>query len=389
MVPVVANGAARKVNVLFLTTGLGIGGAEIVVRDLARALDRTRFNVSICCIKALGPIGRELQAEGIDISVLEADPEKTDYFSALKLRRLARQKQVDVIHSHTTHSLSVAALCRCVTPGVKVVHTFHFGNYPHKPAKTLLMEYLFSRLVDRLVAVGEVQRGQIKSTYRLSDSAIGTVRNGVQLPVPGAGDPTFRTRIGAEGKVLVGTIATLIPQKGLADLLEVARRVRDVRDDVHFVLIGEGDLRGDLERIRRERGLEETVTLTGWVANAASVALPSFDVYFQPSLWEAMSISILEAMAAGKPVVSTLVGEAPHLIEHGVDGLLFPPGDVESMAAAILDLAGDDVRRRTIGGSAARKVAERFTVAHMARAHEQLYTELAASPPALVTDVAR
>ena len=389
MVPVVADVAARKVNVLLLTTGLGIGGAEIVVRDLARALDRTGFGVSICCLKVLGPIGRELQAEGIDISVLDANPDKSDYLSALKLRRLVRQKRVDVIHSHTTHSLTVAALCRCLTPGLRVVHTFHFGNYPHKPTKVLWMEHLFSRLVDRLVAVGEVQRGQIRSTYRLSGSAIETVRNGVQLPAPGAGDPTFRTRIGADGKVLVGTIATLIPQKGLQDLLAVARRVRDVRGDVHFVLIGEGDLRGDLERIRRERGLEETVTLTGWVANAASVALPSFDVYFQPSLWEAMSISILEAMAAGKPVVTTLVGEAPHLIDHGVDGFLFPPGDVGSMAATILDLAGDAGRRCALGDRASRKVAERFTVAHMARAHEQLYMGLAAAPPALVTDVAR
>ena len=310
------SGKHRKANLLLLTSGLGVGGAEVVIRDLARNLDRDRFNVSVCCLKALGPTGTELAAEGIDISVLpNTDPDRVDYFTAVRLRRFLRAKQIDVVHSHTTHALVDAAVCRSLSRSVKVVHTFHFGNYPHQPGRTLLMERLSSRFADRLVAVGQVQREQIKQTYRLSDRAISAVRNGVQLPAPPDGDPTFRRSIGAEGKMLVGAIAHLCPQKGLHDLLSVARRVRDMRTDVHFVVVGGGDLREELEQHRHDLGLDETVTFTGLMTNAASCALPSFDIYFQPSLWEAMSISILEAMAAGKSVVSTEVGEAPHLID--------------------------------------------------------------------------
>jgi glycosyltransferase involved in cell wall biosynthesis len=368
---------APKANVLLLTSGLGIGGAEGVVRDLARTLDRDRFNVSVCCLKFLGPIGRQLAAEGIDISVLpNTDSNRVDYFTALKLRRLVQQKRIDLVHSHTTHALTDAALCRCVTRGARVVHTFHFGNYPHQPSRTLLLEGVFSRLADHLVAVGEVQREQIKATYRLSDAAILAVRNGVQSPAVGSGDPAFRKAIGAEGKILVGTIAMLIPQKGLQDLLAVARRVRDIRGDVRFVIVGEGDLRGELERTRSDLGLEDTVTFTGWLANAAALALPSFDIYFQPSLWEAMSISILEAMAASKPVVSTHVGEAPHLIEHGAEGFLYKPRDVGGMASAIVRLAQDEVLRRSTGDAGARKVAHRFTVEHMTRAYERVYLDV-------------
>jgi glycosyltransferase involved in cell wall biosynthesis len=109
------------------------------------------------------------------------------------------------------------------------------------------------------------------------------------------------------------------------------------------------------------------------LTNAASRALPSFDIYFQPSLWEAMSISILEAMAAGKSVVSTDVGEAPHLIEHGTEGFLYKPSDVEGMASAILVLAQDARLRKETGDAAARKVAHRFTVDHMTRAYEMVY----------------
>jgi glycosyltransferase involved in cell wall biosynthesis len=371
------SGDHRKTNLLLLTSALGIGGAEIVVRDLARHLDRDRFNVSVCCLKALGPTGIELAAEGIDISVLpNANPDRVDYFTALQLRRFLRDKQIDVVHSHTTHALVDAAVCRCLSRSVKVVHTFHFGNYPHQPGRTLLMEGVSSRLADHLVAVGQVQREQIKQTYRLSDRAISAVRNGVHLPASSSGDPAFRRSIGGDGKILVGTIAHLCPQKGLYDLLSVARRVRDARKDVHFVLVGGGDLREALEQHRNDLGLDETVTFTGVLTHAASRALPSFDIYFQPSLWEAMSISILEAMAAGKAVVSTEVGEAPHLIEHGTEGFLYKPHDVDGMASAILELAHDALLRRVTGEAAARKVALRFTVDHMTRAYERVYLDV-------------
>jgi glycosyltransferase involved in cell wall biosynthesis len=364
----------RKVNLLLLTSVLGIGGAEIVIRDLARNLDRDRFDVSVCCLKALGPTGAELAAEGVDISVLpNGDPDRVDYFTALQLRRVLRDKQIDVVHTHTTHALFDAAVCRCLTRSVKVVHTFHFGNYPHQPRRMLLMEAVSSRFADRLVAVGDVQREQIKQTYRLSDRSISAVHNGVHQPASPGGDPAFRRNLGAEGKILVGTIAHLCPQKGLHDLLLVARLVRAARQNVHFVVVGGGDLRGELEQHRHDLGLDGTVTFTGVLTNAASRALPWFDLYFQPSLWEAMSISLLEAMAAGKSIVSTDVGEAPQLIEHGTHGFLYKPRDVEGMASAILLLAQDARVRRVTGEAAARKVAERYTVDQMTRAYEQLY----------------
>ena len=114
---------------------------------------------------------------------------------------------------------------------------------------------------------------------------------------------------------------------------------------------------------------------TGWVANAAAIALPAFDVFFQPSLWEAMSVAILEAMAAGKPVVATRVGETPHIIEDEVDGLLVNPKDIDGMAAALGRLIDDAELRTRLGTAAARKVGQRFTVARMTAAYEDIYFE--------------
>jgi glycosyltransferase involved in cell wall biosynthesis len=236
------------------------------------------------------------------------------------------------------------------------------------------MERLSSRLTDGLFAVGEVQRGQVRSCYRFRDRSIRTVRNGVTLPALSA-DRSFRERVGAGDRPLVGTIATLIEQKGLPDLMRVARRLKDAGCNAKFVVIGEGHLRPELEALRRELGLEDDVVLTGWVTNAADVALPSFDVFFQPSLWEAMSMVTLEAMAAGKPVVATRVGEAQHVISNGEDGIVTEPGDVEGMSAALLRLLRDAGLRERMGAAARQKVAQRFTVEHMTQAYEQAYLE--------------
>ena len=363
----------RKVSLLVVTSGLGIGGSEAVIRDLVRAIDRSRFTVSVCCLKALGEIGEELANDGFDVAALPpAERGRVDYLSFLKLRHVIRHKRIDVVHTHTTHALVDACLSKLTLPRLKVVHTFHFGNYPHRSRRGLWLEGVFSRLADRLIAVGEVQRQQIKSVYRLRDRGIGTVWNGV-LPASSNGDRAFRARVGGEGRIVIGTIANLIEQKGLRDLIQVASRFRESRQVVRFVVVGEGHLRPELERLRRDLDLDDMVVFTGWLKNAATVVLPAVDIYFQPSLWEAMSIAILEAMAAGKPVVATRVGEAPYMIDDGTDGVLVEPGDVEGMSAAISRLIDDPGLRLGVGTAAARKVVEQFTIDRMTRAYESIY----------------
>lgn len=366
----------RKVNLMIVASGLGIGGAEIVIRDLALTLDPRLFNVSVCCLTWLGETADELVRAGVDVTCLSTSSgTRVDYLTSIKLLRLIKAKRIDLVHTHTTHGLVDAGICKLLRPRLKVIHTFHFGNYPHKESRALWMERTFSRVVDRLVAVGEVQRRQLQSVYRFRKDDLAVIHNGVKT-APDSSADSFRARVGGENRILVGTIATLIEQKGLRDLLAVARRFRDAGDHVRFVVVGEGYLRPELEATRRELGLDDTVVFTGWVPNAAESTLPDLDVFFQPSLWEAMSVVVLEAMAAGKPIVATRVGETPEILEDGVDALLVERGDIGGMAAALGRLIDDPCLRSRLG-RAARQKAERFTVANMTRAYERVYLGLA------------
>lgn len=366
----------RKVNLLIVASSLWIGGAESLIRHLAHAINRARFNVTVCYLKQRGHIGDELVRDGIDIIGISNSPEpQVDYLTFLKLRKVIRAKRIDVVHTHTTHGLVDANMCKLLMPRLHVVHTFHFGNYPHTRPRILWMERVFSRFVDRLISVGEIQRRQIQKVHRIPDRRITTIWNGVPLP-SGAGDPSFRSKLGAENRTLIGTIATFIQQKGLSDLLDVARRVLDAGYKARFVVVGGGHLRTELEEKRRRLGLEDDVVFTGWVTNAAELALPTFDIFFQPSLWEAMSVVILEAMAAGKPIVATRVGENTRIIEDGVDGLLVNPKDVHGMARAIGRLIDDASLRVELGRAARAKVERRFTVQQMTRAYEEVYLDM-------------
>jgi glycosyltransferase involved in cell wall biosynthesis len=363
----------KKTNLLIAVAGLNIGGAEVVIKHLVRAIDQNWFNVTICCMKVRGVIGDELVREGFEVLTLSNSGEsKVDYFTFIKLLRLIRKKRIDIVHTHSADALADAAVCKLLMPRLKLVHTFHFGNYPNLRMRQMWIEQVFSRIATRLVAVGETQRLQIRNVLRLPDRRIGKVWNGVSLSFS-HGDNSFRSQVKSGNRILIGTIATLIEQKGLFNLLEVANQLRDAGKRAIFIIVGEGHLRQELEARRRELKLEDTVVLTGWLMNAAETVLPAFDVFFQPSLWEAMSIVILEAMAAGKPVVATRVGENAHVIEDGVDGLLVESKDVKGMASALARLIDDPELRRRLGDAASRKISQQFTVERMTREYEEIY----------------
>ena len=366
----------NKINLMIAVAGLNIGGAEVVIKHLVKAIDRQRFYVIVCCIKVCGTIGDELAKEGVEIYTLSrAGEHKVDYFTFVKMMRLIRDKRIDVVHSHTADALADAAVCKLMIPRLKLVHTFHYGNYPNLKWRSMWIEHVFSRLANRLIAVGEVQRQQIRQVFHFPEGRIARVWNGISYSIDKR-DDSFRTKVGADDQILIGTIATLIEQKGLFDLLAVAKQMRDAGKRVRFVVVGDGHLRQALVARRKELGLEDTVYFTGWVMDAAEVVLPAIDIFFQPSLWEAMSIVILEAMAAGKAIVATRVGENSHIIEDGIDGILVDSKDVKGMTAALCRLIDDEKLRLCLGIAAAKKVSQQFTTEHMTEAYEEVYKNI-------------
>lgn len=368
----------RRYNLLIVVDNLWIGGTEVVIKNLAHTLDHRLFNVSVCHLKDRGNIGDDLYRAGVDIVGIAPSKifTRANYFSFIGLLKVIRSKRIDIVHSHTPYSLADSSLCKLLMPGLKLIHTFHFGNYPHEDKRRMWMERTFSKVANRLVAVGDHQRQTIEKAYGISPAKMRKVWNGVTLS-DNSEDIDLGAIIGAEKRCVIGTFATLHnEQKGITYLLDVAARLKSQGEKVVFVIAGEGPLRKGLEQKSERLGLTNTVYFIGWVKDAAARLLPKVDIFFQPSLWEAMSVVVLEAMAAGKPIVATRVGENQKVLEHEQDGLLVDARNTDQMISALTRLIHEPGLGVRLGAEAKNKFYRTFTADRMARDYERLYLEV-------------
>ncbi|WKZ32637.1 MAG: glycosyltransferase family 4 protein [Thermodesulfobacteriota bacterium] len=361
-----------KINLLILNSSLHYGGSETVIANLCRHLDRGLFNVSASFLKFKGKVGEELECDGYEVIGPTAPKRSISrYMTFYDLLRTIRRKKVDIVHSHCTHSLMDSSICRLLCPGIKTAHTFHFGNYPFYNKKYMRFEKFFSRGTDSLVAVADFQRERLREAYGIQDARIRTIWNGVAPVPPGRIDIPF-----PPGSLIIGSIGNLIEQKGYIELLQVALCLKKAGARAKFVVIGGGPMHESLIAERGRLQLADTVHFQGYLENAASRALPSFDIFFMPSRWEAMPVALLEAMCAGKPIVATDVSDNPRIIEHGRTGLLVKKGAPLEMQSALERLIGEPALRQKMGAEARKDYERRFTVSRMIRSYEELYMSL-------------
>lgn len=363
-------------KILLLNSTLGIGGAENVTAALCRGIDHDKFDVVLAHLKWRGAIGDELAGEGFKVVSLESEtPGKRDYFSSLRLRRFLAAERVELVHTNDLHAMIDAAICRISVRKLRQVSTFHFGNYPHQSRRYHLAEKYLSRVPDRLVAVGQEQRQRLLNNYGFHEGRLDLIRNGV--PDVGAqASERLRSRIQSNGKIVIGSVSTLIEQKGITYLLDVAGRLKQKSLPFKLVVAGEGHLRPGLEAKAAALGLTEDVEFYGWVDNAPQRVLPWIDVFVQTSLWEAMSMVVLEAMSCGLPIVATTVGENPYVIRDGENGFLAAPKDVDLIADRLGQLIQSPELRRQLGQQARRDWEQHYTARRMCREYEALYTEV-------------
>lgn len=379
-----------RLRVLIANSTLHIGGAEKVAANLATHLDPRGFETTAVYLKENGVIGEQMRRNGVDLIPLPgkaaAAPgvrQRADYFTAFKLLKLIRQRRIQLIHTHDMHSFIDAAVCRLLYPRLRYVHTFHWGNYPVIEPQYERVERLLWRVPDALVCVGHEQAAALCKFYGIKRERVRVIWNGTDAPMPNIA-PEISALLPTDGTPVIGSISTLIPQKGLDDLLQAAALLKQRGKRFLLLLAGQGELRTRLEERAAQLGLEGYVRFLGWVNDASARALPACDIFVQSSHWEAMSVVVLEAMAGAKPVVATTVGENSRVLVDGEDGLLVPPRAPSALADALARLIDDAGLRKRLGETAQRKYRASLTIDRMVKNHQQLYAELLGQPSAAV-----
>jgi glycosyltransferase involved in cell wall biosynthesis len=365
---------------------MSIGGAQKHLLEVLARLDRRRFSPMLCCLVTDRPGADDLlgAARALEVPVLDA--RIRDGANALgrpdtvrqmvRIAREMRRAKVEIVHSYLFHANWFGTLtARLARVPVAIVSKRNVDVYER--ARDRWACRIVNRLADCVTAVAQGVAEHVARTEGCRRDKIVVVPNGIDVT---AGD-----RAGAAARpedqgpaadhLVVGTIARLVWYKGHQELIEAFARVRREHGSARLALVGDGPLRPALGEQADALGLNGSVRFLGTVPRAWRL-LPHFDVFVLPSRWEGMSNGLLEAMAAGRPIVATTVGGNPELIADGETGLLVPPENPEALAAAILRLVRDPALARRLGEAARRRVVQDYTLEAVVRRMENLYDRL-------------
>ncbi len=364
-------------RLLWLIDSLALGGAERLVMTFARSA-RGRADLTICALKTIGgnPIERPLRELGVEVVNLEARNLR-DRDALGRLATLVMERRIELVHAHLTYASIWGALLarRTGVPLVSTLHTLPVADRPwsRDRVRQRLMTFLLRRRAARVIAVSRDQASAWTDRGLLPARMVSVVPNGVELP-------PRRDRTAEPGFpfLRLGTAAVLREGKGIDVLLRAFARVVKAAPGVTLSIAGDGPLRESLQREADSLGLGSAVHWLGY-RDDVSALVSSFDVFVHPALFDALPTAILEAMAAGVPVVASATGGIPEIVTDGVDGLLVPPGDAQGLAAAILRLGNHRTLMREMGQMARARIEAEFSAERWVERLEAIYHEAVGS----------
>ncbi len=381
-------------KVLRIIARLNIGGPAIHTITLTSELNKRGFSDTLVCGKvndSEGDMAYLAEEKGVkpivihnlgrEISVLK------DLKAFLKLVSIMYRERPDIVHTHTAKAGTLGRIAAICT-GVPVrFHTFHghvFDGYfsPRKAKAFLLIERFLALFTDRVITVSESVKNEIVNKLKVTDdSKCVIVPLGFDLDTflkSGEKKGLFRKKIGTDDEtLLIGIVGRLVPIKNHAMFLDVACKVKDrvKKMKIKFIIVGDGELKGQLKKRAADMGLEEEVLFTGWVEDLASV-YADLDVVTLTSLNEGTPVSLIEAMACGKPVMATNVGGVRDLVKEEMNGLLVKSGDVGAFADKLISLLESPDRREHLGENGRRSVIDKYSKERLVGDIESLYRDL-------------
>jgi glycosyltransferase involved in cell wall biosynthesis len=380
-----------KTRVMRVIARLNIGGPAIHTILLTAGLDAARFESTLVTGVEAAYEGNMLDLatqKGVQPLVIpelgrEINPLK-DWMTLLKLYRLFRDWRPHIVHTHTAKAGTVGRMAARLAGVPVVVHTFHghvFHDYfgPLQSRVFIGIERLLASLSDRIVTVSDGQRRELAEYGVASLDKIAVVPLGFELDALLNCEPLrgqLRRELGIpDGMALVGIVARLAAIKNHRLFLDAARLIVEAGQEAMFLIVGDGELRVDLEAYVAELKLAERVIFTGWRRDLPRI-YADLDVVALSSLNEGTPVSLIEAMAAAKPVVATRVGGVSDVILDKESGYLVQSKDAEGLARGILDLLRAPDRAREMGLAGRVAVHPKYASETLLANIEKLYLEL-------------
>lgn len=383
--------AEGRTTIWYFIPALGVGGAERTLVELANNVDRERFEVTIWTIFEQNALATEV-ADDVDVRTLGVegvtDNERPDYIQGAKnpldyLRipgrfvRAVRRERPDIVQSFLIYDNSIARLAGLFAPETTVITGERKGGKRENRLFELLDRTTY-RLSDYIVANSRAG-AETYLRYGADPESVSVIHNGRDLDDYRDGDAEgLREELGLPSDVpVVGNVARLEERKGHYDVLAAWPSVR-ADHDAHCVVVGDGVEREALRTRARELGVADSVHFVGSRDDVPAL-LDLFDVFVFPSHYEGLPGALLEAMAAGCPIVASDIAGNRDLVTDGETGVLIPPRDPDAFADGLTEFLDDPERARAFGDAAQADAYERFTLGSMVSEFEQFYESVRSS----------
>ncbi|MBI5788365.1 MAG: glycosyltransferase [Candidatus Schekmanbacteria bacterium] len=366
-----------KKRILFLVDDFSKGGTARVVETIIKGLDKEYIPI-LACLDASGKLGADLQQRSVTVFCLDRKP-GWDYALIFRLARIMKDQKIALLHTHQYTAYFYGSLAAILAGFVPIIFTEHGRHFPdvRKPLQVLTNKILLP-LTAAVTAVSEAVKVSLINYEGIPAKRIEILINGID---PQPYEKTFDTlKLRQELSVepscfLLGMVARLGEEKDHGTLLRAMVLISRKIPAVRLLIIGDGPKKDELKKICLEIGIEHLVIFTGNRSDIPCL-LAALDLSILSSFYEGTSITLLEAMFSGKATVVSRVGGNPYIVQDGVTGLLFNPGDEHDLAQKIMLLLENEPTRKRMGEEG-RKLAYRlYTQSRMVREYERLYKSI-------------
>jgi glycosyltransferase involved in cell wall biosynthesis len=373
------------VRVLHVVGNSRFGGIAAIILGLGRVAKAEGWQVDVL---ATDPVVQQAVRQNglgiVDLDVIRREIRPLwDLAGLVRLRNFLRSQPYRIVHTHTSKAGFVGRLAARLANVPVIVHTAHgFAFHESSPSSTRLvystLERFASRWCDRIVSVSEFHRRWALELRMCKPREIMAIPNGVAVARrnPGVVPAELRSQLGArEGDLLILSLSRLAPDKGIDHLIEAAAILPLAEHRIRIVIAGDGPIRDRLEQRARNLGVTDRVTFLGYRQDIGDL-LAACDLVVLPSLREGLSMSLLEAMAAGKPIIATRIGSQIEVTSQAEVARLVPPADAPALAEAIVQFARDPALMARLATTARTLYASRYTESRMLDSYRQLYFDL-------------
>ncbi len=364
------------IKVLQVIDHLGSGGAQTVLLNLLKFRNQSEFSHTVACLHGKGGVAAELEAIGVP--VVSLSPGKIPPWYAPNLARLLQKERFDIVHCHLFGAnwlaRPIAALC-----GQKAIFAHdHCNDALRERLGPFLIDRLTNLLSCKILAVSRTTREFLIREEGLSGEVVEYFTNGVDVDAfhrpSGEARTAFRARWGLKAEdFVIGGVGRLVPQKDFATFLRAAALVAEKSPNARFIIFGEGPEEAELKAFAARLGLGDRVHFAGYVADRQAV-YGAMDALLLSSRYEGTPMVLLEAMAAETPICATAVDGTAEILDSGETALLFPPGDPQAAAEAVLQMQNPAVAEK-LSRAARVRVRENFSAKSLCGRLEDLYRE--------------